>query len=86
MPIAGPETDPITAFTAVEEFSKVDGSVGWRSWVTSAVSMYTAWIPASLGRKLFGQPLDVRAAFQLRVRRPSPNGPTPQSLRLVSGA
>ena len=40
--IGGPETDPITAFKAVEELSKVDGSVGWSSFVASAISMYTA--------------------------------------------
>lgn len=27
--IGGPETDPVTAFRAVEELSKVAGSVGW---------------------------------------------------------
>ncbi|PKB72208.1 MAG: hypothetical protein BZY87_01550 [SAR202 cluster bacterium Io17-Chloro-G6] len=36
--IGGPETDPITAFRAVEELSRVDGSVGWCSFVASAVS------------------------------------------------
>jgi alkylation response protein AidB-like acyl-CoA dehydrogenase len=64
--IGGPETDPITAFKAVEELSKVDGSVGWCSFVASAISMYTAWVPAKLGRELFGQPLDVRAAGSFR--------------------
>ncbi|MEC8856906.1 MAG: acyl-CoA dehydrogenase family protein, partial [Chloroflexota bacterium] len=29
--IGGPQTDPITAFRAVEELSKADGSVGWCS-------------------------------------------------------
>lgn len=44
--LGGPETDPITAFRAVEELSRVDGSVGWCSFVASAVSIYAAWIPA----------------------------------------
>ena len=64
--IGGPETDPITAFKAVEELSKVDGSVGWCSFVASAISMYTAWVPGQLGRTLFGPPLDVRAAGSFR--------------------
>ena len=54
--IGGPETDPITAFQAVEELSKVDGSVGWCSFVASAVSIYAGWFPAELGRELFGGP------------------------------
>jgi len=37
--IGGPQTDPITAFRAVEELSKVDGSVGWCSFVASAISI-----------------------------------------------
>ncbi|MCH7737510.1 MAG: acyl-CoA dehydrogenase family protein [Chloroflexi bacterium] len=64
--IGGPETDPITAFHAVEELSKVDGSVGWCSFVASAISMYAAWVPAEVGRELFGQPLDIRAAGSFR--------------------
>ena len=64
--IGGPETDPITAFRAVEELSKADGSVGWCSFVASAVSIYAGWIPADLGRGLFGQPLDIRVAGSFR--------------------
>lgn len=75
--IGGPETDPITAFRAVEELSKVDGSVSWCSFVASAVGMYTAWIPPELGRELFGQPLDIRAAGSFR--------PTANALRVDGG-
>ena len=64
--IGGPQTDPLTAFRAVEELSKVDGSVGWCSFVASAISMYSAWLPAGLARDLFGQPLDIRAAGSFR--------------------
>ena len=38
--IGGPEVDPLTAFHAVEELSKADGSVGWCSFVASSVSVY----------------------------------------------
>lgn len=64
--IGGPQTDPITAFRAVEELSKVDGSVGWCSFVASAISMYAAWLPPELARDLFGQPIDIRAAGSFR--------------------
>ena len=64
--IGGPETDPFTAFRAVEELSKVDGSVGWCSFVASAVSIYAGWLPTELGRRLFGQPPDIRVAGSFR--------------------
>jgi len=57
--IGGPETDPVTAFRAVEELSEVDGSVGWCSFVATAISMYAAWMPPEVARELFGQPLDI---------------------------
>ena len=64
--IGGPQTDPITAFHAVEELSKVDGSVGWCSFVASAISIYSAWLPPDLARDLFGQPIEIRAAGSFR--------------------
>ena len=64
--IGGPETDPITAFRAVEELSKVDGSVGWCSFVASAVSIYAGWLPTELACRLFGQPPDIRVAGSFR--------------------
>ncbi len=64
--IGGPEIDPITAFRAVEELSKVDGSVGWCSFVASAISIYAGWVPADLGRELFGPPPDIRVAGSFR--------------------
>jgi alkylation response protein AidB-like acyl-CoA dehydrogenase len=64
--IGGPETDPVIAFRAVEELSKVDGSVGWCSFVATAISMYSAWMPPKVAKELFGQPLDIRAAGSFR--------------------
>ncbi len=64
--LGGPETDPITAFEAVEELSKADGSVSWCSFVASAISMYSAWVPVDVGIKMFGQPLDLRVAGSFR--------------------
>ena len=75
--IGGPETDPITAFRAVEELSKADGSVGWCAAIASAISIYAAWLPANVGRELFGQPLDIRAAGSFR--------PTADARKIDSG-
>ncbi len=37
--LGGRETDPITAFLAIEEISKVDGSVGWCAFLSSGASI-----------------------------------------------
>ncbi len=64
--IGGPETDPITAYRAVEEISIADGSAGWCCFVSSGVSMYAGWVPPPLGRELFGNPPDLRIAGSFR--------------------
>ena len=64
--MGGPETDPITAYQAVEEVSISDGSAGWCCFVSSGVSIYAGWVPPSLGRNLFGDPPDLRIAGSFR--------------------
>lgn len=64
--MGGPETDPITAFHAVEQVSIADGSAGWLCFVSSGVSMCAGWIPPSLGLELFGSPPDLRIAGSFR--------------------
>ena len=64
--MGGPETDPITAYHAVEQVSIADGSAGWCCFVSSGVSMYSGWVPPQLGRELFGNPPDLRIAGSFR--------------------
>ena len=60
--MGGPETDPLIFFQAMEELSKVDGSVGWCALTASTGSSFGGWLQADVGRALFGQPPDVRIA------------------------
>jgi alkylation response protein AidB-like acyl-CoA dehydrogenase len=64
--MGGPELPPLTAFRVIEELSKADGSVGWCTMIATAVSVFTGWLPAEVGRVLCGQPPDLRAAGSLR--------------------
>lgn len=64
--MGGPETDPITAFHAVEQVSIADGSAGWLCFVSSGVSMCAGWVPPSLGQELFGNPPNLRIAGSFR--------------------
>ena len=60
--MGGPESDPLTSFRAVEELSRIDGSVGWCASTSISGSSFGGWLPADVGRALFGQPPDVRIA------------------------
>ena len=64
--MGGPEADPITGICAIEELSKVDGSVGWCAVLASNLSGFAAWLDVDAGRNLFGQPPKVRGAGSLR--------------------
>jgi indole-3-acetate monooxygenase len=64
--MGGPELDPLTAFRAIEEISKADGSVGWCAMIASAVSLFLGWLPADVGRRFCGDPADFRGAGSLR--------------------
>ena len=64
--MGGLETDPITSFRAVEELSKIDGSVGWCAMLSSGSAVLTGWLRADVGRSLFGQPPDFRLAGSIR--------------------
>ena len=64
--VGGPETPPLTVFRAIEELSKIDGSVGWCAMIGTAVSLFMGWLPPAVSRELFGQPPDVRIAGSLR--------------------
>ncbi len=64
--MGGAEVDPITGICAIEELSKVDGSVGWCAVLASNISGFAGWLDEDVGRNLFGQPPDVRGAGSLR--------------------
>ncbi len=64
--MGGPELPPLTAFHAIEAISKADGSVGWCAMIASAVSLFSGWLPAQVGREICGQPPDLRVAGSIR--------------------
>ena len=64
--MGGPELDLTTAFHAVEEVSKVDGSVGWCSVISAGGSVLLGWAEPSVGMAFFGRPPDFRLAGSMR--------------------
>jgi indole-3-acetate monooxygenase len=64
--MGGPELDPLTAFSAIEEISKADGSIGWCAMIATAGSLALGWLPAEIGRRFSGRPADFRCAGSLR--------------------
>ena len=64
--MGGPESDPLTTFHAVEELSKVDGSVGWCSMLSNSCSLFAGWLRADVGQSMFGCPPDFRMAGSIR--------------------
>ena len=60
--MGGPENEPLVTFRAVEQLSRVDGSVGWCSVIASGVSLLAGWLQRDVVRELFGQPPDMRVA------------------------
>jgi alkylation response protein AidB-like acyl-CoA dehydrogenase len=64
--LGGPELSPLTGFRVIEALSKADGSVGWCAMIASSLSLTTGWLAPEVGRKMFGNPLDVRIAGSIR--------------------
>jgi len=64
--MGGQETDPITAFLAIEALSKVDGSVGWCAFLSSGSSVMMGWLENEAGLEIVGQPADSKIAGSLR--------------------
>ena len=62
----GPEMPPLTAFNAIEELSKADGSVGWSAMIASVLSFFVGWLPPDVARDMCGEPADLRMAGSLR--------------------
>ena len=64
--MGGPECDPPTTFRAVEELSRADGSVGWCSMLSSTCSLFGGYLPADVGKAMFGEPPSFRMAGSIR--------------------
>src|SRR3978361_1793042 len=50
----GSEMSPLTVFSAIEELSKADGSVGWSVMIATVLSFFTGWLPPSVTRVMSG--------------------------------
>jgi alkylation response protein AidB-like acyl-CoA dehydrogenase len=64
--MGGPELPPLVVFRAVEEISRADGSIGWCTMLSTAISSFTAWFDADVGRAMAGCPADLRLAGSIR--------------------
>src|SRR5438128_1598828 len=50
----GPEIDPIGQVRVVEELSRIEGSVGWLSMISSAGSFLAAFLEPDAAQRIFG--------------------------------
>ena len=64
--LGGSETDPLTSYLAVEELSKIDGSVGWCAFVFSSSSYFMGWLPPKAALDIVGKPPNIRASGSIR--------------------
>jgi len=61
----GPELDPMSQVRVVEELSRIEGSVGWLSMISSAGSFLAAFLEPQVAQQLFGG-VDSVSAGQIR--------------------
>jgi indole-3-acetate monooxygenase len=52
----GLEVDPMTAFQAFEEVSRIDSAAGWNLQLSCAIDAFGAWFPDDGAKEIFGQP------------------------------
>ena len=64
----GPELPPLTAFAAIEELSRADGSIGWCAMIGSGNALMTGWLPAETVQAMAGVPADLRLAGSIRAQ------------------
>ncbi len=64
--VGGLELPPATVFEVIEKLSRADGSVGWCLMNANAVALGAGWLAPEVGRRMFGQPPNIRAAGSLR--------------------
>lgn len=65
--MGGPELDPISFFHVIEELSRVDGSVGWCTFLSGDACLFAGWLKSDMGKAMFGEPPDVRMAASFRA-------------------
>ena len=64
--LGGPEVDPCTSYLAVEEISKVDGSAGWCSMLSSAAALMLGSVRTEVAKRLLEVPSQFRFAGSFR--------------------
>jgi len=64
--MGGPELPPLAVFYAVEEISRADGSIGWCTMLSTAISSLMGWLDADAGRAMAGSPANMRTAGSIR--------------------
>jgi alkylation response protein AidB-like acyl-CoA dehydrogenase len=75
--VGGLELPPAIAFEVIEVLSRADGSVGWCLMNANAVALGAGWLAPEVGRRMLGQPPNIRAAGSLRPQgrvRPTEGG------------
>jgi alkylation response protein AidB-like acyl-CoA dehydrogenase len=64
--VGGPEVDPFTAYRAMEELARVDGSLAWVAMLSTTQTYLTAWLPDEVVREMRAVPGDLRLAGSSR--------------------
>ncbi len=64
--LGGPQYSPLTAYHVVETISRADGSIGWCAMIASAESAYAGWLPADVGSRIAGKPVNLSLAGSIR--------------------
>lgn len=52
----GPEADPMTLVTAIEEVARADGAAGWCTMIASTTSSLAAFLPTETAKEIYGDP------------------------------
>jgi alkylation response protein AidB-like acyl-CoA dehydrogenase len=55
----GPEADPVTLVSAIEEVARADGAAGWCTMIAATTSSLSMFLPASAARQIYGDPTSV---------------------------
>lgn len=55
----GPEADPVTLASAIEEVSHADGAAGWCTMIASTTSSLSMFLPEPAAREIYAEPTNV---------------------------